>query len=195
MADRDPVLIHAGNARTAARRYHVRFEDIMGILSVEGGTSADGKPVAPEDGAGPPSYGQFTFETGRSLGIKYGDSASEVDGIARYLRQLGYADDRERAIAAYNGGPGNPQYDYARKVDAAAKRYAGGGADVGGTVAAGTSDGDTSSPATGDTSSTGLFGANVRSGAVRALVFVLIVAAAIALAIIGVTRASGARTA
>lgn len=183
----DPVLIHAGNARKAARRYGVRFEDIMGILSVEGGTSADGKPVAPEDGAGPPSYGQFTYSTGRSLGVKYGDSASETDGIGRYLVQLGYRTDPKRAIAAYNGGPGNPQYDYAQKVAAAAKRYTGGG------DAASPAPRDTPAGDTATTGSAGLFGADIRSGALRALVFATLVAAGVALTMIGATRATGAR--
>jgi hypothetical protein len=122
----DPVLIHAANAKAAGAKYHIDPAVILGILSVEGGTSPTGKPVAPADGAGPPSFGQFTYGTGKSLGITYGDSKSEVFGIARYLNQLGYQTDPRRAVAAYNGGPGNPQYSYASKVFSAATRYGSG---------------------------------------------------------------------
>lgn len=177
----DPVLIHAGNARASARKHGVRAEHIMGILSVEGGTDEHGRPVRPRDGLGPPSYGQFVTSTGRALGVKYGDSASEVDAIARYLNQLGYQDNPQRAIAAYNGGPGNPQYTYARKVIDAAKRYAGVGDDVtaSGTVSAGT------------TSGGGVFGDDVRSGATRALMWTSLVAGGVVLAVLGTGRAAG----
>src|SRR4051812_29446669 len=101
----DPVLrFHLGNARIAAKRHGVAVEDILAILRVEGGTSATGAPVAPGDGAGAPSFGQFTFGTARALGVKLGNSASETDAIARYLVQLGYHKDRLRAFGAYNGG-------------------------------------------------------------------------------------------
>lgn len=176
----DPVLIHAGNARAAARKHRVRVEHIMGILSVEGGTSEDGKPVKPGDGLGPPSYGQFITATGAALGVKYGDSASETDAIARYLNQLGYQKDPKRAIAAYNGGPGNPQYTYADKVINAAKRYV--GADGPASPAA-----SPSAPAR----DTGALGIDVRSGATRALLWTVLVAAGVALAVMGASRAAG----
>lgn len=121
----DPVLIHASNAAAAAERYGIPASVLLGILSVEGGTDGQGRPVAPADGAGPPSFGQFTYGTGKGLGIKYGDSASEVDGIARLLLQDGWKNDPDRAIGAYNGGIGNPQMGYAAKVRAAAARYVG----------------------------------------------------------------------
>lgn len=128
----DPVLIHRAAAAAAGLRYHVDPADILGILSVEGGTSSTGQPVAPGDGAGPASYGQFTYETGKALGVKFGNSVSEVNAIAKYLNDLGYQKDRKKALAAYNGGPGNPQYDYADKVITASQKYGGKGDDKGG---------------------------------------------------------------
>lgn len=188
----DPVLIHAGNAAIAARKYGVSAADILGILSVEGGTSATGQPVAPGDGAGPPSFGQFTFGTGRALGVKFGDSASETDAIARYLVQLGYHKDRTRAIAAYNGGPGNPQYGYAAKVLNAAKRYAGAGAGASSSATPTT----TAAPGATDTpaaSSSGeLFGQDKRSDLLKALLWVSLAAAGTALAGIGLKQSLGA---
>lgn len=182
----DPVLIHAGNAQAAGRKYGVDPADILGILSVEGGTSATGQPVAPHDGAGPPSFGQFTYGTGAALGIKFGDSKSETDGIARYLVQLGYHDNRQLAIARYNGGPGNPQFTYASKVLAAAKRYTGLGSSSSSTAPA-------SEPASTQDDSSGLFGTTQRSGAVRALVYVALTLAGATLAGLGLTRTTGLR--
>jgi hypothetical protein len=178
----DPVLIHLANARKAGQRRGVRPADIMGILSVEGGTSAAGKPVAPGDAAGPPSFGQFTFGTGASLGVDYGDSASETDAIARYLNQLGYQRDAKRAIAAYNGGPGNPQFDYADKVIAAAKRYAGinaGDAPAGDAPAPSSSGG----PLVDDAK---------RSGALKALLWVAAIGSGTVLFGLGASRTFGA---
>jgi hypothetical protein len=183
----DPVLIHAGNARKAGRKYGIDPAVILGILSVEGGTSPDGKPVAPGDGAGPPSYGQFTYGTGASLGVKFGDSASETDAIGRYLNQLGYQKNPERAIAAYNGGPANPQYPYARKVLAAAKRYTNAG---GASQAAGPAE---PAPDASSDGGGGLFGETERSGAVRALTYTALTLGGVTLAALGITRALGLR--
>jgi hypothetical protein len=119
----DPVLYHAAAAADAEKHYGIPASVLLALLSVEGGTNADGTPRAPDDGAGPASYGQFTYGTGKALAIKYGDSQSEVNGVARYLTQLGYNANPTRAIAAYNGGPGNPQYGYAQKVLARRSRY------------------------------------------------------------------------
>lgn len=177
----DPVLIHAGNAAKAGRKYGIDPAVILGILSVEGGTNPDGSPKAPADGAGPASYGQFTFGTGRALGVHYGNSASETDAIGRYLNQLGYQKDPQRAIAAYNGGPSNPQYGYAKKVLAAAGRYKG----VGGTSAPSTS---------GSSSGSGqLFGSSERSGALKALVWVAFVGVGASIAGLGLSRVVGVR--
>lgn len=187
----DPVLMHVGNARRAAKRYGVAAADIMGILSVEGGTSSSGRPVAPRDGAGPASYGQFTYGTGASLGVKYGDSASETDAVARYLVQLGYKDDRTRAIAAYNGGPGNPQYDYAAKVENAAKRYAGAGTTTGGAAAPD----EPATPATSSSSGGGLIDEGKRSDALKALTWVGLAAGGTALIGLGLTRTVGLKAA
>lgn len=173
---RDPVLIHAGNAANAEQRYGIPASVILGLLSVEGGTGPDGRPVAPADGLGAPSYGQFIYGTARSLGVKVGDSASEVDGIARYLVSLGWRSDPDRALGAYNGGPGNPRPEYAAKVRAAARRY--GGFDGNGS---GVPRGSVTSP-TPATSATGLqldaaqHGSMVRFGLAAGLVLVAAVA-------------------
>jgi hypothetical protein len=180
----DPVLVHLANARAAGRKHAVAPADILGILSVEGGTSSSGTPVNPGDGAGPASFGQFTFGTGKALGVKYGDSASETDAIARYLNQLGYQTDRKRAIAAYNGGPGNPQYDYADKVIAAAKRYTG--------LNAGTPVPTSSSNASPASTQDGkLLDDSKRSGATKALLWVSLVGAGTVLFGLGTRRAFG----
>jgi hypothetical protein len=182
----DPVLrFHLGTARIAARKYGVRVEDILAILRVEGGTSATGSPVAPGDGAGPPSFGQFTFGTGRALGVKFGNSASETDAVARYLVQLGYHKDRLRAFGAYNGGPGNPQMGYAAKVDAASKAYRGaGGTSSTGPATIPTAGGDPTTTTAGGE----LIGADKRSGLLKALTWVALVAGGLALTGIGITR-------
>lgn len=114
---------HGKNAVAAAKQYGVKASHILGILHAEGGTAKGCKPVKPRDGLGNPSFGQFTFGTAQMMGVTVGDSKSEVDGIARYLIQLGYKSDPTKAIAAYNGGPNNPQYGYAAKVRAFALSY------------------------------------------------------------------------
>lgn len=119
----DPVLFHAASVADAEKSSGIPASVLLALLSVEGGTNPDGSPRAPADGAGPPSYGQFTYDTGQALGVRYGDSRSEVNAIARYLKQLGYDSDPRRAVAAYNGGPANPQYGYAEKVFARRARY------------------------------------------------------------------------
>lgn len=193
---RDPVLIHAGNAADAERRYGVPASVILGLLKQEGGTDANGRPVAPGDGAGPPSFGQFTYGTGASLGIRYGDSKSEVDGVARYLLQNGYKTDPERAIGAYNGGPGNPQYSYAAKVLALAKNYVGFDAGGKGAAAAAAAPNPISQPAPAPAPSAGKLttpeqhNTLVVFGVQAALVLAGVVAVAV-----GVSRAAGVRAA
>jgi hypothetical protein len=186
----DPVArFHAANAKAAGARYGVDPADILAIMFVEGGTSASGAPVRPGDGAGPPSYGQFTFGTGRALGVQFGNSASETDAIARYLVQLGYKKDRRRAFGAYNGGPGNPQMGYADKVIAAAKRYAGIG---GGPVTS------TPTPSSSDTGSSGGGGGRglaqrLIGGLPRLLLIVALFGGGLALAYVGLRDTTGAR--
>lgn len=126
----NPIMVHRQWVLKYHDKYKIPAAVVFGVLEVEGGTDDRGRPVAPGDGAGPPSFGQFTFGTGKALGVQYGNSQSEVDAIYRYLLQLGYkvsqsADSpaNKRAIGGYNGGPGNPQLDYAEKVLAAAKKY------------------------------------------------------------------------
>jgi hypothetical protein len=181
----DPVLMHARNAVDASKKYGIPASVILGVLSVEGGTSPDGRPVAPGDGLGPPSYGQFTTGTGASLGIKYGDSRSETFGVARYLSQLGYSKDPERAIGAYNGGPGNPQPAYAAKVEAAAKHYLG---FDDGTATAPSSSVNASAGASAGSSSGAAGSTFARVGLIAALVL-----AAVVMIAAGAARATGLR--
>lgn len=183
----DPVLMHVGNARRAGRKYGIPAAVILGILHVEGGTDSRGRPVRPADGAGPPSYGQFTFGTGAAYGVRFGDSASETDAIARYLRDLGFDKNPERAIAAYNGGPGNPQYGYARKVINAARRYAGAGHDPKPPSP------NVDATRTDDEAPGGLVGAAEKTGAVRAITWLSLAAAGTVLLGLGTSRALGAR--
>lgn len=197
-APRNPVLVHLHNARAAGERYGVDPAIILAILEVEGGTDTRGRPVAPRDGLGPPSFGQFTTSTGRALGVVYGDSRSETDAIARYLLQLGYSTDAThatRAIAAYNGGPGNPQYGYARRVLDAARRYS---ALTPGLLIPGTRGSASASvplDVARDASATSsrLIDDDKRSGALKALVWVMLVSAGMVLFGLGTTRAFGLR--
>lgn len=182
----DPVLIHAANAKKAGAKWGVDPAVILGLLSVEGGTSSSGKPVAPHDGAGPPSYGQFTYATGSSYGVKFGDSASETDAIGHYLHDLGYSSDPRTAIAKYNGGPGNPQYSYADKVLSAAKRYGAGA--ITGTSAPAPSAG--AQPTVAATQGSDLF-ADKASGLKYASTWLVVLLAGLAVAAIGVNRSFG----
>lgn len=188
--DGDPVLAtHLAAARRASRKWGVEVAVLLAMLKKEGGTDEYGRPVRPGDGLGPPSFGQFIYSTGKALGVVFGNSYSEVDAMARYLIQLGYKRDRTRAIGAYNGGPGNPQYGYARDVLALAEGYRArlsnlpAGFGLGALAGA-----DAPGATTG-----GLFDEEERSGALKALLWVNFVLGAFALAGLGLARLLGLR--
>lgn len=116
----DPVLQWAGDAKVASDATGVPVAVLLGLTSVESG-GIEGRTS--RTGAG--GLTQFEPGTAKDYGVdvRPGHAASQFMGAAKYLIDLGYKRDPEHALAAYNGGPGNPQYGYAADVIAAAKRY------------------------------------------------------------------------
>lgn len=107
-----PVFQAAGHAA------NIPASVLAGIASVE---SNLGQNIGPSSTG---AYGMMQFEpsTAQGLGVNVHDPRSEIFGAARLLNQYGYQQNPARAIGAYNGGPGNPQYGYARQVLAESQR-------------------------------------------------------------------------
>jgi soluble lytic murein transglycosylase-like protein len=118
----DPVLAFAAAARRASARWHIPVAVLLGLISVE----SAGNPLAVSS-AGARGSTQFMPGTAKGYGVQFGNSAhaidTQVDGAAHYLHDLGYAKDPRKALASYNGGPGNPQYGYAAEVLQHASKY------------------------------------------------------------------------
>jgi hypothetical protein len=108
----------------ASSRYGIPGYILAGLIEVESGW--DPNAVS---SAGAFGITQFMPGTAAGYGVRAGSShgavASQIMGAAHYLVDLGYKKDRMFALAAYNGGPGNPQYGYAHDVIAASAKYKG----------------------------------------------------------------------
>lgn len=105
---------------SAGQKYHIPPAVLAGVASVETNLGAN----ATTSSTGATGLMQFEPATAASLGVNAADPASAIDGAARLLNQYGYQGDPTRAIGAYNGGPGNPQYSYASQVQSEAARLA-----------------------------------------------------------------------
>jgi membrane-bound lytic murein transglycosylase B len=185
----DQVLRWAGLARRAQQQTGVPASVLLGVIwhesrGIPGQTSS----------AGAQGITQFMPGTAASyhVNVSPGHEWSQILGTAHYLNDLGYARDPRAALAAYAGGPGNPQYGYADEVLSAAKRYLGAGGSMSTSPATPATSRTDTPPSTGDTS-TGLFGTTQRSGAVRALTYTALTLAGAALAALGIVRTSGLR--
>jgi soluble lytic murein transglycosylase-like protein len=99
----DPVLAYAAQARAAARRWHIPVAVLLGLVHVE--SSGNINAVS---SAGAFGLTQFVPRTAATYGVKPGDSASQLDGGAHYLHDLGYAQNPTLALAKYNAGPNHP---------------------------------------------------------------------------------------
>jgi soluble lytic murein transglycosylase-like protein len=178
----DPVLAYAGQARTAAHRWRIPVAVLLGLTHVE--SHGDINAVSPARAFG---LTQFTPPTAATYGVKPGDAASQLDGAAHYLHDLGYAQNPTLALAKYNAGPNHPDPiaaagSYPRDVLNAARAY--GHVDATATPAA---------PAAPADSSGGDVLAAHGSGALHALTWFGLVAAGGVLVILGLSRASGLR--
>lgn len=185
---RNPVLRWAAEAQRAARKYGIPAAVLLGLIEVESG----GDPNAVSS-AGARGLTQFMPGTAPGYDVRYGSSAaatrSQIEGAARYLVALGWADDRRNALASYNAGPGNPDAagSYPEKVMAAARKYG----NLANIRLPGRSGRQSPQDAAGD--SGGLFGSDEASGALRALLWVALLAAGFATAGIGLARLVGVR--
>jgi len=110
-----PLFAQAGAANK------IPPEVLAGIASVE--TNLGGNIATSSTGA----QGLMQFEPGtaKGLGVNPANAASAINGAAKLLNQYGYQSNPLRAIGAYNGGPGNPQYGYANQVMSEASRLKG----------------------------------------------------------------------
>jgi hypothetical protein len=104
----DEIPIHGGDLRAlavaAARRHGLDPELVLAVIAVESAFRPDA--VSPKGAQG---LMQLMPATARSLEVQDPmDPAANVDGGARYLGSLvsRYDGDLDKALAAYNAGPG-----------------------------------------------------------------------------------------
>lgn len=183
------VLRWAGLARRAEQETGVSANLLLGLIEIEsGGDENSTSPV------GAKGLTQFMPATATEYGVNTapGHAWSQILGAAKYLKALGVDKSPADALARYNAGPAAGFRQRAGKypdmVLSAAKKYTGVSATP---AAAGDRTRDTPPTSAPASSSTGLFGADVRSGAVRALLWTLLVAAGVSLAVLGAGRAAG----
>ncbi len=93
-------------AADAARRHGVPVHKFMGLIDQESAWDPQAR-----SGAGAQGLGQLMPGTARELGVQNPyDPAQNLDGAARYLRQqMDRFGSMDKALAAYNAGPGNVQ--------------------------------------------------------------------------------------
>jgi len=109
-----PLFAAAGN------QYHIPPQVLAGVASVETGLGSNRSTSS----TGAQGLMQFEPGTAKGLGVNPYNDRSSVFGAAKLLTQYGYHQNPLRAIGAYNGGPGNPQYGYANLVMSESKRLA-----------------------------------------------------------------------
>lgn len=116
------VLRWAQLAANAAARDGVPAPVLLGLIDVESkGVPGLTSPTGAE------GITQFEPATAKTYGVdvRLGHEASQVDGAARYLVDLGYHTNATLALAKYNAGPNNPAagMGYAANVLARAAVY------------------------------------------------------------------------
>lgn len=105
----------------AGAQYGIPPEVLAGVASVETNLGQNRSTSS----AGAQGLMQFMPGTARGLGVNPYDDHSSIFGAAKLLTQYGYHQNPLRAIGAYNGGPGNPQFSYASQVMSEAARLKG----------------------------------------------------------------------
>ena len=107
-----PLFVAAG------QRFGIPPQVLAGVASVETGLGSDRSTSS----AG--AVGLMQFEPGTAAGLHINplNDRQAVFGAAKLLTQFGYHSNPLRALGSYNGGPGNPQYGYARLVMSEANR-------------------------------------------------------------------------
>lgn len=175
---------YAGLASQAQRETGVPAHVLLGLIEVESG--GDRWAVS---SAGARWSTQFIPGTAAAYGVTGDSVRSQVFGAARYLRDLGYAQNPTKALASYNAGPNNWQVGlgYARDVLGRSKRYSGVGATDGKPNAS-----TPHRPAPDQDEGQGLL-ERWGEGALHGLLWVALVGAGATMAGIGLSRAGGLR--
>jgi murein DD-endopeptidase MepM/ murein hydrolase activator NlpD len=104
----------------AGKQYGIPPAVLAGVADVE----TNGGANISVSSAGAIGLMQFLPSTAAGIGVNPMDPKSAIFGAAKLLNQYGYQSNPLRALGAYNGGPGNPQYSYANKVMQQAQRLA-----------------------------------------------------------------------
>lgn len=191
------VLQWAGLYQQASQETGIPASTLAGLVQIESGgrpgltSSADAQGIT-----------QFIPGTARqySVDVRPGHERSQVFGAARYLRDLGYADDPRKALASYNAGPGNFRagLGYADNVLTASKTYRSldGAAGLAGATATGTlPTSTTGGEATAGTTGGGLLNADRKRALLSGLLWLGLVGLGVTLATLGAARLTGARSA
>lgn len=188
VATTDPVLRWASIARDAEAQTGIPMGVLLGLIKIESG-GIEGRTSSANAGG----LTQFVPATARQydVDVSPGNARSQIIGTARYLRDLGFAQNPNLALKSYNAGPANPAAagNYDAKVLSAARRY---GANVTGAAALVKSD----APEKPTQDGGGLFDdASLRSSALTALVWTGLLIGGFTLIAVGAVRAAGARPA
>lgn len=102
--DKDSVQ---GMLVEAAKKYGVDSDLVLSLANAESGYRTDA--ISPVGAVG---VMQLMPETAKELGVKDSfDAKQNIDGGVRYLKQMldMFGGDKEKALAAYNAGPGAVQ--------------------------------------------------------------------------------------
>lgn len=182
------VLQWAGLYQQASQETGIPASTLAGLVQIESGgrpgltSSADAQGIT-----------QFIPGTAReySVDVRPGQERSQVFGAARYLRDLGYAENPKKALASYNAGPGNYRagLGYADNVMAAAQNYRqlDGAAGLATNTAA-------SSETTAGTTGGGLLNPDRKRALLSGLLWLGLVGLGVTLATLGAARLTGARS-
>lgn len=107
-------------AQQAQSKYGVPADVLLALIQTE--SSGQEGQVSSANAQG---LTQFIPSTAKSYGVdvRPGHAKSQIFGTAKYLLALGFKQNPAKALASYAGGPGNPQYGYARTIAERAKLY------------------------------------------------------------------------
>ena len=97
-----PDSAYLGTIREAAGKYNVDPKLVQAVAEVESGFNQDAV-----SSVGAVGVMQLMPETADALGVNPYDAAQNIEGGAKYLRQLldAFHGDIRKAVAAYNAGP------------------------------------------------------------------------------------------
>jgi hypothetical protein len=116
-----PTKFHKKQAVKAGKRYGIPPKVLLGLMEQESGFNAGAVSSAAAQG-----LTQFIPSTAKAYGVQYGTSKkaqkTQIQGAAKYLKDLGFRSNKKNALGRYYGSTSAP---YASEVLAKSKKYKG----------------------------------------------------------------------